>query len=68
MVMTSRKYNTRDVTTGFYKVYGLLKFISQKKTPSDQNEFYPNQLLVLTKMKRLWQTRLFDIEISEAHH
>ena len=34
----------------------------------DDIEFYPNQLLVLTKMKRLWQTRLFDIEISEAHH
>jgi len=34
----------------------------------DEIEFYPNQLLVLTKMRRLWRTRLFNIEINETHH
>lgn len=31
-------------------------------------ELYPNQLVVLAKMRRLWRTKLFDIEISELSH
>lgn len=31
-------------------------------------ELYPNQLIVLTKMRQLWRTKLFSIQISDVHH
>jgi len=31
-------------------------------------ELYPNQLVVLAKMRRLWQTKLFDMEICQVSH
>jgi len=31
-------------------------------------ELYPNQLIVLSKMRQLWRTKLFNIQISEVHH
>ena len=31
-------------------------------------EFYPNQFTVITKMKRVWQTKLFDAAISQSLH
>lgn len=31
-------------------------------------ELYPNQLIVLTKMRQLWRTKLFNSQISELHH
>lgn len=31
-------------------------------------ELYPNQQIVLSKMRQLWRTKLFNIQISEVHH
>lgn len=31
-------------------------------------ELYPNQLIVLSKMRQLWRTKLFNMQISEVHH
>ena len=31
-------------------------------------EHYPNQLTVLSKMRQLWRTKLFDIEYSKVRH
>ncbi|MBX2847186.1 MAG: hypothetical protein KTR16_02610 [Acidiferrobacterales bacterium] len=31
-------------------------------------ELYPNQLVVLGKMRQLWRTKLFNVQISEVHH
>ena len=31
-------------------------------------ELYPNQLIVLTKMRQLWRTKLFNYQVSEIHH
>ena len=33
-----------------------------------ESELYPNQLIVFTKMRRLWQTKLFQTEVSDAVH
>ena len=31
-------------------------------------EHYPNQLKVLSKMRHLWRTKLFEAEVSGYHH
>ncbi len=31
-------------------------------------EHYPNQLKVLSKMRHLWRTKLFEVEVSNYRH
>ncbi len=31
-------------------------------------ELYPNQQIVLSKMRQLWRTKLFNVQLSEVVH